>query len=458
MSRSQILTDVIGSLPPEPGSGDLRSRFARAVSTAFPGWSIRIIGFDPSLQEQRTSTVMRVRIGSPDSPVAWLDARTRGGRAATPDERHEVLRLVDLAALVLEIERVRDPCHRVTERPDPGSHSTRLVGSSPVMCQLRERIARVAPTEFTILVEGESGTGKELVAHELHALSAHPDGPFVALNCAAIVDSLLEAELFGIEARTATGVDGRIGKFEQADGGTLFLDEIADLSATAQAKLLRIIQSQTVERVGGRISKPLRVRIVAATNRSLEQCVAQKTFRPDLYYRLSGIDIRVPPLRARREDIAELIDHLLARYRSEREMRVTALALAALESYDWPGNVRELERSIEHAVALAPTEDIRPQDLPRCVTAAGSLEIPESLDRNDTLRTWSSHYVRLMLRRHDGNKRRACEALGITYHTLQAHLGSESEATRATGAAIRSTAGGHGVTESITRRAHEADQ
>jgi two-component system nitrogen regulation response regulator NtrX len=175
------------------------------------------------------------------------------------------------------------------------------------MKALRERVERVATTDFTVLIEGESGTGKELVACQIHDLSHRRAGPFVAINCAALVETLIEAELFGIEERTATGVRGRRGKFEHADGGTLFLDEVAELSMAAQAKLLRAIQDLTVERVGGQGSRRIDTRIVAATNRNLTALVEHGLFRADLFYRLSGVEVHVPPLRRRKEDILELV-------------------------------------------------------------------------------------------------------------------------------------------------------
>ena len=173
-------------------------------------------------------------------------------------------------------------------------------------------------THFTVLIEGESGVGKELVARQLHASSPRRRGPFVAVNCAALVETLLEAELFGIEERTATGVRGRRGKFEQADGGTLFLDEVADLSAVAQAKLLRVLQDLSVERVGGHESLEVDTRVIAATNRSLHAQVKAGLFRADLFYRLAGVEIHVPPLRARGEDVPLLAAHILERHRSTR--------------------------------------------------------------------------------------------------------------------------------------------
>jgi transcriptional regulator with PAS, ATPase and Fis domain len=252
-------------------------------------------------------------------------------------------------------------------------------------------------------------------------LSRRRNGPFVAINCAALVETLLEAELFGIEERTATGVRGRRGKFEAAEGGTLFLDEVSDLSMSAQAKLLRAIQDLAVERVGGHAVQRVDIRIVAATNRGLASLVEQRLFRPDLFYRLSGVDVRVPTLRERRPDILELARYFLERHRATRSLRLSAGASDALMAYDWPGNVRELERLMERAVALADADTIELDDLPAIVR--GDYEtIGPSLCRNDSLRAWASRYARLVLDRSAGNKRAACRVLDISYHTLQSYL------------------------------------
>ena len=194
------------------------------------------------------------------------------------------------------------------------------------------RIERVASSDFTVLIEGESGTGKELVARQLHELSPRRAGPFVPINCAALVETLLEAELFGIEERTATGVRGRRGKFEHADNGTLFLDEVSDLSLSAQAKLLRAIQDLAVERVGGNGIHRVDIRIVAATNRSLRKLVADGLFRADLFYRLSGVEIHVPPLRERQSDVLELARYFLDRHRDTRRLELSPEAADALLS------------------------------------------------------------------------------------------------------------------------------
>jgi transcriptional regulator with PAS, ATPase and Fis domain len=288
---------------------------------------------------------------------------------------------------------------------------------------LRERIERVATTDFTVLVEGESGTGKELVARQIHELSRRRRGPFVAVNCAALVDTLLEAELFGIEDRTATGVKGRRGKFEHADGGTLFLDEVSDLSVAAQAKLLRTIQDLVVERVGGQgVHHRVDTRIVVATNRRLTDLIERGLFRTDLYYRLNGVEVHVPPLRERRMDVIELAHYFLERHRAVRKLRLSPVVRDALLRYHWPGNVRELERVMERAVALAASDAIELEDLPPMVAGIYSEVIAPSLARDESMRAWGSRYARLVLERCGNNKRRACDVLAISYHTLQAYL------------------------------------
>ena len=297
-----------------------------------------------------------------------------------------------------------------------------LVGSSPPMVELRARLTRVASTNFTVLIEGESGAGKELVARAIHQQSERHRGPFVAVNCAALVETLVEAELFGIEERTATGVRGRRGKFEQAEQGTLFLDEVSDLSPTAQAKLLRVLQDMAVERVGGFSIRRVDTRIVVATNRSLIGLVQGDRFRADLYYRLAGVEIPVPPLRARRGDIPALVRHFLERSDPSGTLSVSSAALEAMMSFDWPGNVRQLGRVLERAVALAGGPVIDLPDLPVEVTKEYREVIGGLQGRDDSLRAWSSRYVRLVLERCGGNKRRACEVLNITYHTLRTLL------------------------------------
>ena len=309
-----------------------------------------------------------------------------------------------------------------------------LVGRSDLMVELRSRVSRVAETSFTVLIEGESGAGKELVARELHFGSARRRGPFVPVNCAALVETLVEAELFGIEDRIATGVKARRGKFELAHQGTLFLDEVGDLSPNAQAKLLRVLQDMSVERVGGQGARLIDARVVAATNRSLNSLVQTGRFRSDLFYRLSGVEIFVPPLRARREDVPLLVDHFLGRHRRARSLIVSPAAVEALMAYEWPGNVRQLGRVVERAVALTSSPVITVGDLPGDITKDYRDVLLDLPARDDSLRAWSSRYVRLVLERCQGNKRRACDVLDITYHTLKSHLGYEPSRVHPTAA------------------------
>jgi transcriptional regulator with PAS, ATPase and Fis domain len=357
-----------------------------------------------------TGSHTRARIEAVFEPTRMLDGWTL---QALESATHA-------AALLLDIERAfgRAPLS-ARNRADGAAP---LIGSSAAIRAVRERIERVAATDFTILIEGESGTGKELVARQIHELSRRRRGPFVAVNCAAIVETLLEAELFGIEDRTATGVRGRRGKFEHAHDGTLFLDEVSDLSPAAQAKLLRAIQDLSIERVGGCGGRRVDTRIIVATNRPLSELVERGHFRLDLYYRLHGVEVQVPPLRARREDVPELAEYFLERYKQVRSLRLSAAAIDALLAYRWPGNVRELERVMERAVALAGSEFLELDDLPPGITGGFSEVLVPSLRSGDSMRAWGSRYARIVLERCQNNKRQACRELGISYHTLRAYL------------------------------------
>ena len=303
--------------------------------------------------------------------------------------------------------------------PDPAAP---LIGSSRTMRRLRQQIERVAGTDFTVLIEGECGSGKELVARQVHDLSRRCRGPFVAVNCAALVETLLEAELFGIEDRVATGVRARRGKFELADQGTLFLDEVADLSPAAQAKLLRAIQELSVERVGGQGARAVDIRIVVATNQRLRDLVEAGRFRTDLYYRLAGVELNVPPLRQRREDVVELAEYFLDGHRGLRRLTLSESAADALRNHQWPGNVRELQRVVERALALTTDDVVGLPDLPAELTRDYAEVLQPSAARAESMRAWGSRYARLMLERCGHNKRRTCEVLGISYHTLQSYL------------------------------------
>ncbi len=426
---SDLLAALARSLDRRLDVSLMRGAFETALSRVVPvrGVQLREIG---SRWGTRVATAVSESVvlevpGADPSSAGLLEVSFDPG-CRLGDWDFQVLgTAANLGALVLEIERSRlqlaragllNPNRLVRDGAAP------LIGSTEVMQRLRAAIERVAATDFTVLVEGESGVGKELVARQIHELSRRRNGPFVAINCAALVETLLEAELFGIEERTATGVRGRRGKFEAAEGGTLFLDEVSDLSLSAQAKLLRAIQDLAVERVGGNATRRVDIRIVAATNRSLASLVDKRLFREDLFYRLSGVDIRVPTLRERRPDILELARYFLERHRTTRSLRLSAGASDALMTYEWPGNVRELERLMERAVTLVDTDVIELDDLPSTVRGDYATTVGPSLRRNDSLRAWASRYVRLVLDRCAGNKREACRALDISYHTLQSYL------------------------------------
>jgi transcriptional regulator with PAS, ATPase and Fis domain len=354
-----------------------------------------------------------------------IDATFDEGRCAFDEWDQQLLESArNLAALVMIVDRAqRGGLLGAAVATMPLSDGTTpIVGSSAAIREVRARMERVAATGFTVLIEGESGVGKELVARQIHDLSPRREGPFVAVNCAAIVETLLEAELFGIEERTATGVRGRIGKFEHAHGGTLFLDEVADLSPAAQAKLLRAIQEMSVERVGGTGGRRIDTRIIAATNQGLSELVTRGRFRLDLFYRLHGVEILVPPLRERTADILELAEYFLERHRDFRRLRLSQAAADALMAYRWPGNVRELERVIERAVALADSDRLQLDDLPPALLDGYIPVLLPSFRQFESMRTWGSRYARMVFERCDNNKRQTCRELGISYHTLNAYL------------------------------------
>ncbi len=358
-----------------------------------------------------------------DITLGAIDATFDEGTRHFDEWDHQLLESArELAALVMIVDRAQRSGLLGAAGLAPRDRAAPIVGSSAAIRSVRARMERVAATAFTVLIEGESGVGKELVARQIHDISRRREGPFVAVNCAAIVETLLEAELFGIEERTATGVRGRMGKFEHAQGGTLFLDEVGDLSLAAQAKLLRAIQEMSVERVGGIGGRRVDTRIIAATNQTLSELVARGKFRLDLFYRLHGVEIIVPPLRERVEDILDLAEHFLERHREFRRLRLSQAASDALVAYRWPGNVRELERVIERAVALADSDQLLLDDLPPALLDGYTRVLLPSFRQFESMRTWGSRYARMVLERCDNNKRQTCRELGISYHTLNAYL------------------------------------
>lgn len=298
-----------------------------------------------------------------------------------------------------------------------------LVGSSPALRQIEGQIAKVAGTSATVLIRGESGSGKELVARAIHNSGPRRDGPFVTLNCAAITESLLESELFGHEKGAYTGATEKmIGKFEAADRGTIFLDEIGEMPPNTQSKFLRVLEGHPFERLGGNNQIKVDVRVVAATNRTLEQAVREGTFRRDLFYRLQVVEIRVPPLRERLDDVQVLAEHFLKKFTRETGRRIkgfTPDAIAKLVNYGWPGNVRELRNVIERAVALNDKPYLDGSDLWLTSLDQSASGLHSALVyRPQSLEEVEKHHIKETLKHTDWNKSKAAEILGIERSTL----------------------------------------
>jgi two-component system response regulator AtoC len=301
-----------------------------------------------------------------------------------------------------------------------------IIGQNETMRQIYDLVCRVADTNATVLVSGESGTGKELIARAIHQQSQRQSKPFVAMNCAAISESLVESELFGHERGAFTGaVEKHLGKFELAHTGVLFLDEVGSLRLDMQAKLLRVLQEREFERVGGSKTVRVDVRIVAASNEDLKQLVADKAFREDLFYRLNVVPVHVPPLRERKDDIPLLAEHFLAKYNKAFNRKVRGISPAALSSlnhYHWPGNVRELENVIERLVAISNHEVIGLDDLPLDLVSVRDNAADEIFTSGAGLREakaeFERHYILKALEKSRWNQTEAAKRLGVHRNTL----------------------------------------
>jgi transcriptional regulator with GAF, ATPase, and Fis domain len=320
-----------------------------------------------------------------------------------------------------------------SRRKDAPEQSTELVGGSRKMGEVEEFIRRVSQSDSTVLIRGESGTGKELVARAIHNNSPRSNRPFVAINCAAIPEALLESELFGHERGAYTGaVSLKIGRLEAVGDGTLFLDEIGELAPSLQAKLLRVLQQREFERLGGNRPLAFKGRVLAATNKALEQAIKSGEFRQDLYYRLNVVSVTVPPLRERREDIPMLALYFADRYagKSKRTFKgISREARALLMRYNWPGNVRELENAIEHAIVLGRTEEILPGDLPQAILGEQASTIAGA-HYHEVLDQAKREMILCAIRGADGNYPQAARLLGIHpkyLHRLVRNLDLKSE-------------------------------
>jgi two-component system nitrogen regulation response regulator NtrX len=301
-----------------------------------------------------------------------------------------------------------------------------LVGESDVMRALEQHIRSAAPSNSRVLITGENGSGKEIVARTLHRLSHRAEQPFVDVNCAAIPEELIESELFGHRKGAFTGaIDERKGKFELADGGTLFLDEVGDMSVRTQAKVLRVLQEQTFQKVGGQQPITVDVRVIAATNKDLEAEIERSTFRDDLYYRLNVIPIAVPPLRSRGNDIVVLAEHFLRRFSAETgtpRKRLSSGAASKLKAYHWPGNVRELRNVIERLAILLRGETIEVEDIQLGTRVAAPPEIATDLTLKEARDAFEKQYILSRLKEFAGNVSRTADALGVERSNLYRKL------------------------------------
>ncbi|MBI4683881.1 MAG: sigma-54-dependent Fis family transcriptional regulator [Nitrospirae bacterium] len=342
-----------------------------------------------------------------------------------PFDTDHLLMLVQRA---LETQRLRTENMLLKEEFSSHLGSSGIIGKSENIVGVAQQIQKVAPSKTTVLILGESGTGKELFARAIHNLSPRKEYPFVPINCAAIPRDLLESELFGHEKGSFTGADfKKVGKFELADKGTIFLDEIGEMDTALQAKLLRVLQEEEIERVGGSNTIKIDVRIIAASNKDLEKAILEKTFRDDLYYRLSVFPVKIPPLRERSEDIPLLVEFFLKKYCKELKAQLKGIsndALNMLSQYLWKGNIRELENTIERAIILCDGKTIMSEHIslnPVSVeTSIRNLSMDGALEdtAKEALRIAETQRIIKALKETKGNKSRAAEILQVSYKTL----------------------------------------
>jgi Nif-specific regulatory protein len=341
----------------------------------------------------------------------------------TGDDLEFVAALSPYIALVLDSSQKLEQLQTENRRMREQAHLRHeMIGQSQRMQEVYQRIARIAPTDATVLIRGETGTGKELAARAIHRNSPRADRMFEAINCALLKGDLLESELFGHEKGAFTGAaNQKKGKLELAEGGTVFLDEVAELTERPQAMLLRVLQERVFERLGGTRKLQANLRIMAATNRQLEEAVRSRQFREDLYYRLNVVSVPMPPLRERREDIPLLAEHFLHRSSERNKRVVTALspeALAYLRAYDWPGNVRELENAVEHAVVFGWTEQVMPEDLPEAVLARTPQQAVPASNYQEAIRKAKRQIVKEALEQAQGDHTKAAQFLRIHPNNL----------------------------------------
>lgn len=428
------------------------------------GGFLRRLGYGVLEASDGVEAVERVRQGGVD--LVLLDQRMPrlGGPEAIRAMRHshpeidiviitafgsiegavEALKLgaTDYLTKPLDLDRLQTVVHKALERRTllrenqelrqklaGGPRLAGIVGASGVMEELLSTVVRTAPTEATVLITGESGTGKELVARAIHAASNRSQGPFLAVHCAALAESVVESELFGHERGAFTGADrARPGRFEAAAGGTLFLDEVSTIPPAVQVKLLRVLQEQQVERVGSNVPVDLDVRVVAATNDELPELIRAGRFREDLYYRLAVVRLFIPPLRHRREDVPRLVEHFLAKHSGAGTHPVTGISREAMDvllRYDYPGNVRELENIIQSGIVLSRGEMLTTDDMPTALRARAEEGLTYRRFKGSLplqLETLERQLIEDALKQENGVQSRAAERLGISERTLRYKL------------------------------------
>ena len=380
---------------------------------------------------------MRIR----EKTIGLIHLYSRQGEPdLTPDHLEVTLAVADVLAVSLDNifrqqsleSKLKSSRNRISELEQQLGHAAEWIGPSAALKQIRDQVQRVGPTNATVLIRGESGAGKELVARAIHDTSQRANGPFVALNCAALTSTLLESELFGHEKGAFTGAtDRKLGKFEQANGGTIMLDELGEMSSEIQSKFLRVLEGKAIERVGG--NKPIHVdvRVIAATNRDLEQAVRDGQFRSDLYFRLRVIELIVPPLRQRAEDIMPLANYFLNQFVSRSGHGPTGFserAKQAMQKYNWPGNVRELRNCVERAFVLANGPLAEPEDLalsflqiPGIAASTPALSVASQYQEK-TIEELEQEHIEATLEYTAGQKNRAATILGIERSTLDRKL------------------------------------
>ena len=345
----------------------------------------------------------------------------------------KLIELKSILQRVADKRQLRRNYQAVKRQLDQVQGTSQLIGETPVMAQLKSLISRVAPTDSTVLIRGETGSGKELVARSIHQESTRTEMPFVAVNCGALPENLIESELFGHCKGAFTGADQqRTGLFEVANGGTLFLDEIGELPKTMQANLLRVLESGEIRRVGDNQTFNVNVRVVCATHRNIEHMVAEGDFREDLMFRINAFELEIPPLRDRIGDLGQLIDHLVSRKLGVATLSdsINSEALTALSQHDWPGNVRELANVIEHALILCDGQMIELSHLPPRFHQVVDTPKPQSGNPVMTLRELELVAIHSALDRHDGNKTAAASELGISLKTLYNKLNQETRSNK----------------------------